>query len=287
VDTKTILKAYVNLCKPRIGTLVLVTAAIGFALGSGPETALWKLPILLAGVVTVSSGASALNHFLEKDIDARMDRTKNRPIPSGIVPEHHALMFGVYMSMSGVLLLLLVNMLTAFLGLLTAYLYVLVYTPMKRVTWLNTPIGAVPGALPILGGWTAASGQIEWGGIALFAILWFWQHPHFYAIAWMYRDDYAKGGLKMLPVVSPDGASTFRQSVLFCMALLPISLSPVFLQISGPLYAMGAVVLGGLFLFSALRARRTRSTVDARKLMRASLLYLPALMVILVLDFSL
>lgn len=287
MNLNRILKGYMELCKPRIGSLVLVTATIGFVM-AGPVLAdYWRLPFLLLGVVTVASGASALNHYIERDVDVKMARTKNRPIPSGVVPAHHALLFGIYLCLGGVMVLLLVNLLTAFLGLLTAFLYALVYTPMKRVSWLNTPIGAVPGALPIMGGWTAATGHVDAGAWALFFIMWLWQHPHFYAIAWMYREDYRKGGFKMLPVVAPDGRSTFRQSYLFCLALIPASLAPVILHLSGPVYAVGAAVLGVLFLMSALRAARTQSTADARGMMRASLLYLPALLVLLVADYSL
>lgn len=287
MTAKQIINGYIELCKPRIGLMVVVTAVIGFVIAAGPQTHWIQLPLLILGVLTVGSGASVLNQYLERDVDGRMLRTQNRPIPAGVIPGGHALMFGVYLTMGGVMTLLLINLLTAFLGLLTAYLYVLVYTPMKRITWLNTSIGAVPGALPIMGGWTAATGSIDAPAWALFAILWMWQHPHFYAIAWMYRDDYERGGFKMLPVVSADGASTFAHSLAFAIALIPVSLVPVYMGVSGYLYAAGATAIGVYFAVSAFFAWRTRSTADARGMMRASLVYWPALMVLLLIDLGL
>lgn len=287
MTAKEIIRAYVQLCKPRIGVMVIVTAVIGFVLAAGETTQWSHLPLLILGVLTVASGATVLNQYIERDIDAKMMRTKNRPIPTGVIPAGHALMFGVYLTMGGVMVLLLINLLTAFLGLLTAYLYVLVYTPLKRHTWLNTTIGAVPGALPILGGWTAAAGTIDPAAWALFATLWIWQHPHFYAIAWMYREDYARGGLKMLSTLEESGARTFGQSLAWAILLIPVSLLPVWFGASGIIYGIGAVILGLYFARAAWIAFQTRGLQNARSLMRASLIYWPALMLLLLIDLGL
>jgi heme o synthase len=263
--------------------MVLVTATIGYVVG-GYGIHDWSALIALQiGVVLVAAGASVLNHYLERDFDALMERTRNRPIPAGVVPPHHAFYFGIYTCISGVIVLLWqVNLLTAFLGLLTAFLYVLVYTPLKRLSWWNTPVGAIPGALPIMGGWTAATGQVDPGAWALFAILFVWQHPHFYAIAWIFREDYARGGFKMLPVVKPDGRATFSQSLGLCAMLIPVSLMPWYLHLTGPVYAVGAVILGLYFLAAGFRVARSRTTPDARHMMKASIIYLPLLMILLV-----
>jgi protoheme IX farnesyltransferase len=278
-----VLSAYVELCKPRIAVLVLITATVGYVLGS---TTFYVGPMvfLLAGVVLVASGASALNHYLERDIDPKMDRTQNRPIPAGIIPPSHALFFGTYTAIAGVMLLLWqVNLVTAFLGLMTAFLYVVVYTPMKRFTAWNTYVGAIPGALPILGGWTAATGHASLAAWVLFAIVFIWQLPHFYAIAWLYRDDYRKGGFKMLPVVAPDGRSTFAMSLLYCLALIPLALMPWYLGLASPVYAIGSVVLGMYFFAAGWRFSKSRSDVDARRMIRASIVYLPLLLILMVL----
>lgn len=283
--------AYLDLTKPRITTMVLVTATLGYFMGGigfhGWES-LHGLLYTLLGVALTSGGSGALNHYLERDVDRLMDRTRNRPLPSGVIPATHALLMGEYMVLGGVVLLMWkVNLLTAFLALLTAFLYVLVYTPMKRISWLNTLIGAVPGALPPVGGWAAATGQIETGAWVLFLILFIWQQPHFYSIAWIFRDDYRKGGFKMLPVDDPDGRRTFRQIVGFTAALIPISLLPTAIGLSGTLYLVGAAALGIYMLVSCFPLVRTGSVVDARRVLRTSVLYLPLLLMLIVLDFSL
>lgn len=286
-----VLSAYVELTKPRIVTMVLVTAALGFFVGGGGLNrfaALDGFIYLMIGVALTSAGAGALNQFLERDADARMDRTRNRPVPSGVVPAHHALIFGEYLVLGGVLLLLWkVNLLTAFLALLTTFLYALVYTPLKRLTWLNTMVGAVPGALPPMGGWAAATGVIDAGAWTLFAILFIWQQPHFYSIAWMFRDDYRRGGFQMLSVDDPDGRRTFRQIVGFSALLIPVSLLPSAMGLAGPLYAAGALVLGVAMLLTCLPLVRSGSVRDARRVLRASVLYLPLLLGLIVVDFSL
>lgn len=270
--------------------MVLVTATLGFFMGGmgfHGFAAVDGLFYLLIGVAMTSAGAGALNHYLEREPDALMDRTRNRPIPSGKVAPHHALLFGEYLVLGGVLVLLWrVNLLTAFLALLTTFLYVLVYTPMKRLTWLNTLIGAVPGALPPMGGWAAATGRVELGAWVLFAILFIWQQPHFYSIAWMFRDDYRKGGFRMLPVEDPQGTRTFRQILGFSALLVPVSMLPAWIGQNGLIYLAGALLLGAWMFASCLPLVRSGSVTDARRVLKASVLYLPLLLALIVIDFS-
>ena len=279
---------YIELMKPRILMMVLITATIGFYLGGMGihhwPTFFW----MLVGVALSSGGAGALNHYLERDIDSLMPRTRNRPLPSGKVRPQHALMMGTYMVIAGVMVLVWqVNLMTGFLALMTAFLYVLVYTPMKRLSWWNTPIGAIPGALPPLGGWAAATGgQLDTGAWVLFAIMFVWQHPHFYAIAWMFREDYREGGLKMLTVVDPSGRRAFRQTISLAVLLIPLSLVPVYLGLSGPLYAVGMVLLGLAFVWPCARLMLTRTTADARSVLRMSVIYLPLWLILFVIDFN-
>ncbi len=292
-------RAYLELTKPRILGMVLISAVLGFVLGaSGLEKSpfaggfsgmYWlTLGALLIGTALVSGGAAALNHLLERDADARMERTRRRPIPAGQIAPADALGFGVSLVLAGVLFLAWqVNLLTAFLALLTAFLYVMVYTPLKRLTWLNTLIGAIPGAIPPMGGWAAATGGLDWGAWALFGILFIWQQPHFYAIAWMCADDYRRGGFQMLPSLRNGHARTIRQIVFFLALLLPVSALPVVLGVSSVLYLIGAVVLGAWFLGSGLTLARTRSMGDARNVLMVSVLYLPLLLGLIVVDFAL
>jgi len=279
--------AYIELTKPRIMCMVLVTFVIGFFLGGQGIHSIWLLVLPLIGTAMVTGGAAALNHFLERDADAKMDRTQNRPIPSGVVSANSVMLYGVYLVLGGTLLLLWsVNILTAFLAILTAFLYVVVYTPMKRLTWLNTIVGAIPGALPPMGGWAAATGKVEAGAWVLFAILFIWQHPHFYAIAWMFKDDYRKGGFKMLPVIEPDGHSTFRQVVFFSALLIPVSLLPTMLHISGWVYFWGALLMGTVFLGTGAALYQSGSILSARRVLRASVIYLPLLLLLILIDHS-
>ncbi len=281
------ISAYIELTKPRILTLVLVTTALGFYLGGGRISSYILLTHLLLGVALVCGGSGALNHFLERDADSHMERTKNRPIPKGIIAPANALSFGIILILSGVLFLWWqVNLLTAFLSLLTAFLYVLVYTPMKKLTWLNTSIGAIPGAIPPLGGWAAATGQLSMEAWVLFLILFLWQHPHFYSIAWLCREDYKRGGFKMLPVVHPDGKSTFSQIIFFSFLLVPISLLPTILGLLGKIYFCGALLSGLTLLYIARSLASSKSTTDARKLLRASVLYLPTLLFLIIFDLT-
>jgi len=282
---KQIIADYIVLLKPRITALVLVTTALGFFLGAHSLNLWGTLLWTLFGTALSCGGSSVLNMYLERDVDSLMHRTKRRPIPAGRVPAAHALAFGVICVLLGVATLVLkVNLLCGFFALLTAFLYVLVYTPLKRQTWLNTFIGAIPGALPPVGGWAAATGGAELGAWILFAILFIWQHPHFYAIAWMYREDYGRAGLKMLPVVEPDGASTFRQVLIYSSLLIPVSVAPYFLGMSGVVYLIGTLILGVLFFYVGLEVARSRSVADARRLLRASVIYLPILLILIVAD---
>ena len=232
-----------------------------------------------------SCGAAVLNQYVERDIDGLMERTRNRPLPTGRINPTTALSFGFILVLGGVFFLLFtVGLLTAFLALLSAFLYVVVYTPMKRQNWLNTTLGAVPGALPPVGGWTAATDSIDAGAIVLFLILFAWQHPHFYAIAWIFRDDYRRGGFKMLPVVEPDGDSTCWQVMGYSVLLLIFSVLPTFMGLTGPFYLAGVVVMGLLFLASGVALHLSRSIASARLLLRASVLYLPLLLLLSVAD---
>lgn len=277
--------AYAELTKPRIVTMVLVTGAMGFFLAGGSVDAGALLAWTLAGMAMTAAGAGALNHFFEVAADSRMERTRNRPLPRGLVQPLPAFLFGAALSTGGVALLLWnVNLLTAFLALLTVFLYVVVYTPMKQFSWLNTLVGGIPGALPPMGGWAAATGQLDLGAWLLFAILFFWQQPHFYAIAWMYRDDYRRGGFKMLPVVEPDGRSTFRQVIFCLLVLVPVSVLPTLTGLTGWVYLVGALLLGAMFLARGWRFSRDGSHDAARGLLRASIIYLPLLLLLIALD---
>ncbi len=283
--TKSKAASYLELTKPGIIRLVLVTTVIGFALGGDGVTRWGLLTLTLVGTALGSAGAFVLNHYFERDVDARMDRTRNRPLPSGAVPPLAALILGPVLIIAGtVLLALTVNGLTAGLVFLTAVLYVAVYTPLKRYSWVNTPVGAIPGAIPPVIGWAAATGRIDAGAWILFAILFLWQHPHFYALAWMYREDYEKGGFKMLPVVDPDGKSTFRHSLATVILLVPISLWPTFVQMSGTIYFVGALLLGLIFVAVCVNWRIKKTTKAAKTVFLYSLFYWVFILVFIVVD---
>ncbi len=276
---------WVELTKPRITLMVVLTTAAGYYLGAAGTIDLLGLVHVLLGTAVVAGAASALNQVLERDTDARMLRTRSRPLPAGRVETSTAVGFGLLLAVAGALYLALaVNVLTASIGVVTLALYVLVYTPLKRLSSLCTIVGAVPGALPPVMGWTAATGALSAEAWVLFAILFFWQLPHFLAIAWNYRDDYARGGQPMLSVIDPDGASTARQIVLYCMALLPVSLAPTLVHLTGALYFYGALVLGVAYLGAGLHAARRRSHAAALVLLRVSVIYLPALLGLMTLD---
>lgn len=276
---------WADLVKARLTSLVLLTTAVGFYMGSpGPvDVARWLHTLVGTGLL--AAGAAALNQFLERDLDALMRRTQDRPLPSGRITPGTALVFGGVISMLGLAWLALQTTLAAAaLGALTLALYLGVYTPLKRVSTLNTVVGAVPGALPPLIGWAAATGEVSAGGWALFALQFFWQIPHFLAIAWLYRDDYARAGLKMLPVLDLEGERTGLQSIGHALGLLTVSLSPFVLGLAGAAYLAGAFALGVVLLGLAVRFARRLELAHARWLFLASVIYLPAVLGLMVLD---
>ncbi|HEV2456086.1 MAG TPA: heme o synthase [Verrucomicrobiae bacterium] len=276
---------FADLVKARLTTLVLLTTAVGFYLGwQGAMN--WVLLLnALAGTALVAAGASALNQWLERDYDAKMLRTQTRPLPSGRMQPATVVMFGGISSIAGLIYLALaVNLLTSVLGAVTLVSYLFIYTPLKRVTWLNTAIGAIPGALPPLMGWTAARNELSGEGWALFAILAFWQLPHFFAIAWIYRDQYAKAGFVMLPNVDPGGKYTGQQAVSNALGLLIVSLCPFLFRMAGTIYLAGALILGVAFLICAIQFSRRLTLSRARQLFLASILYLPLLLTLMVFD---
>ena len=276
---------YWELAKPRILLMVLVTTSLGFFLGARGIDSVLRLFLTLLGVGCATGGAAVLNNYLERDLDAKMVRTRGRALPAGLVEPHRALTLGVGLVLFGVLLLAWkVNLLTGFLVLLAGFLYVLVYTPLKRITWLNTSFGAIPGAIPPMAGWVAATDRLDPGAWVLFAILFAWQHPHFYAIAWIFREDYRAAGFKMLPVVEPSGKRMFRQTILFSILLLAVSLLPTVVGVTGKSYFCGALLGGVFILLVAIRFARERELVDARLLLKATILYLPALLLLITLD---
>lgn len=276
---------YLALTKPRVTLMVLLTMMFGFYLG-GRGAMDWLLLLhALLGTALVAAGTSALNQYLERDLDAKMLRTKNRPLPSGRLTPNAALAFGILISIYGLAhLILFVNLLTAFLAAFTLASYVFLYTPLKTRSAISTIVGAIPGALPPMGGWTAARGELGIEAWVLFAILFLWQLPHFLAIAWIYREDYARGGFPMLPVIDPDGHSVGRQVFANCLALLPVSLLPTLVGMAGSTYFFGALGLSLIFFIYGAGVSIYRSNVSARRLMRASLLYLPFLLGLMAFD---
>ena len=282
------MKPYIELTKPRITWLILMSTGIGFWLGLKTPLDWWVLFHTILGTALIASGTATLNQWYESDRDAKMNRTKHRPIPMGQVTPMKAFVWGVFLSLAGFVELWLgANLLTAWLGLFTLGTYLFIYTPLKPVHWHSTTIGAIPGAMPPVIGYAAAAGLLNWEAAALFAILFFWQFPHFYAIAWMYRDDYAQGGIRMLPVVEPDGASTARQIVAYSVLLIPISLLPNWLGMTGWVYFVGALALGLYFLRAGVQVFQDRTRVRARAVLLSSVIYLPALYCLMVLDRSL
>ncbi len=276
---------YLELTKPRITLLVLVTTWIGFALASPRTVDVIQLLHTLFGTALVASGASALNQFLERDTDGRMNRTRTRPLPAGRLDPGAVLVFAVDAATLGAAwLAVAVSRVSALLALLTLATYVLAYTPLKRRTPWSTVVGAVPGALPPVIGWVAAGRGLEAGAVALFAILFLWQLPHFFAIGWLYRQDYARAELPMLPVVDPNGRRTAREMVLTAALLVPASLLPALIGMSGAVYAAGATLLSVGFLNRAIAFARNRADADARSLFRASLIVLPAILGLMLLD---
>ena len=272
-----------ELAKPRIVGLVTVTAAAGFYLAAPAGVGLGLFLHLLVGTVLVAAGTNALNQVAERDVDALMHRTARRPLPTGRVSYLTAASAAWIAGAAGVTYLAtFVNGVTALIAAATLVSYVFLYTPLKRHTSLNTLIGAVPGALPIVGGWTAAGGSLGIEAWVLFWILFLWQLPHFLALAWMYREDYARAGLRMLSVGDVDGRQTFQQAVLYGLALLPVSLTPTVVGIAGPWYFFGALILSSWFAWAGVQAARERSNAVARKLFITSVWYLPVLLSLMV-----
>jgi protoheme IX farnesyltransferase len=279
--------AYSELTKPRITFLIVLTAAAGFALATKGRIDYLRMVSAMIGIGLLSSGIATLNQYLERDLDALMRRTADRPLPSGKLSPPEALVFGAGLTvLAEMYLAVLVNPLTALLGLTVIAGYLFGYTPLKTKTSLSTLVGAFPGAVPPLIGWTAASGELSLEAWVLFAILFLWQFPHFLAIAWMYREDYARAGILMLPVVEPDGRITGQQIVIYTLMLLPVSLLPTALGVSGKAYLFGALILGLLFLYSSVRAAFSQSRQEARRLLLASVIYLPLLFILMVVNRS-
>ena len=274
---------YIALTKPRLNLLVVITSAAGYYLASPATPALGPLIAAVIGTALVASGAAVLNQVYERDTDALMERTRRRPLPDGRVPPGDARVFGVILAVGGVAALVAIDVLAALLAVATLAIYVVIYTPLKRRSSLSTLVGAVPGALPPLIGWTAAHHSTFDGGWALFTIVFLWQIPHFMAIAWMYRDDYGKAGFPMLPVLEPDGVRTGRQAVLYSAALVPASLVPAS-GVAGMIYLWTALVLGLALFALAVNFARSRSDGSARLLFYGTITYLPLLWAAMILD---
>jgi len=274
-----------ELSKLNILSLVLVATFLGFYLGSNGEMEYNKLFLTLLGTALTAAGSGSLNHYLERDADKKMDRTRNRPLPSGTLTPLFAVLYGMALVVIGsVTLAYFVNLLTGFLSLLTAFLYIVVYTPLKKITWLNTSIGSIPGAIPIIGGWTAASNSISPMALVLFGIMYLWQHPHFYAIAWLCKNDYAKANFKMLPVIEKSGSRTMRQIFWHLLLMIPLSFLPVIQGNLGVIYLVGVTIITFIFFLSALPLAKDRSNKSALLLLKASVLYLPVLLFIIIID---
>jgi protoheme IX farnesyltransferase len=279
------LRDYIALTKPRLNSLALLTTLAGFYLGSG-QPFHWGLMLLsLLGTTAVAAGCGTLNQWFEVEQDRKMTRTRKRPLPAGRVKSSHAFWYGLGLSVAGVLILFfLVNELTAFLGLAALFSYLLLYTPLKKISSLCTVVGAIPGAIPPMMGWAAAQNHVGSEGWVLFSILFLWQMPHFLAIGWMYREDYARGGFPMLSVIDPKGGSTGVMAVLYSAALLPASLLPAALHMTGTVYFWVALVLSSVFLFYSGLLAWHKCLYYARGLFWLSITYLPLLFIVMVLD---
>jgi protoheme IX farnesyltransferase len=276
---------YLSLAKPRVVLMVLVTTVVGYYLGSAGTPAPVPLLHALLGTALAAGGTLALNQYLERDLDARMERTRHRPLPDGRLLPSEALAFGIALLLGGlVYLAAAVNGITAAITAVIAATYLLLYTPLKRVTSLCSLVGAVPGALPPVAGWAAARGTLGADPWVLFAIMFLWQIPHTLAIGRMYRDDYARAGIRVLPVLDRDGRSTGVHAVTNTLALLPVGLLPTLIGLAGPVYFSVSLVLGLALLWFAVALARSRSVADARRLMFASLVYLPAVLGAMALD---
>lgn len=284
----SILRDYAELTKLRVTSLIVMTAWCGYFFGAhkaGITWFSWGLFHALLGIGLVSSGTAALNEVMERDVDAQMRRTASRPLPSGRMSLTHASVVGILAAVGGsIYLALFTNPLTGLLTFLTSVVYLAAYTPLKRISPICTFVGAFPGAMPGVLGWTAVRGQLEWDTLVLFAILFVWQFPHFFSIAWLYREDYAKGGVRMLPVVEQDGRSTARRILAYSVALIPISILPSFMGMAGRIYLVGAIVFGFALLYFGVRLAfpnlpltSAPSKMRARNVLQATVIYLPLL----------
>jgi len=279
------IRDWIMLTKPEITFLVTISSLAGFLMGSGGTIDGWTLLWAMIGIPMTAAGGCALNHYLERHLDGLMKRTARRPIPAGRISAKHAGWFGMILVGVGLgILCPLTNPLTGVLAAATVALYLFVYTPLKRKTTWNTLVGTIPGALPVLGGWTAASGTFGWGGWALFGVLLCWQMPHFFSLAWMYRLDYERAGYEMLTVHDPDGDRTAFQMISWTLAMIVFSVLPVTLGLVGVWYLVAALALGAWFMVPVLRFHMTRSVLHARGVLKASVLYIPALLGAIVID---
>ena len=281
----SIKEAYYELTKPSITFMILVSTALGYFMGGNGISNYQHFILTLLGSCLISSGSGALNHFAESESDKIMYRTNLRPIPAGIILPENAMIFGIALIFIGSgILYFFINTLTCVLALITALMYLFIYTPLKKLTWLNTPIGAIPGAIPPIGGWVAATGSLDPEAWILFAILFLSQHPHFYAIALMFKDDYKKAGLKMLPVVEPNGSRTNRQIIWHALLLIPVSVMPVYINLLGMIYFWAALILGIGYLLSGFILAKQYSLDNARLVLKVSVFYLPILFLTIMVD---
>lgn len=286
-ESKSFISILIELSKFNILSLVLVATFLGFYLGSEGILNYNKLILTLIGTALTAAGSGSLNHYLEKDADKKMQRTRNRPLPSGNLSPVFAVLYGTSMVVFGsIFLAFYANILTGFLSLLTAFLYIAIYTPLKKITWLNTSIGSIPGAIPIIGGWTAATGEIGTMAWILFGIMYLWQHPHFYAIAWLCKKDYEKANFRMLPVLENSGSRTMRQIFWHLLLMIPVTILPVIQGSLGIVYLIGVIVISTGFFLSAIPLAKDRSTKSALLLLKASVYYLPLLLIIIIIDLG-
>ena len=282
---ESLIEAYYELTKPSITFMILISTALGYYMGGNGIANYIHFFFTILGSCLISSGSGALNHFAEADSDKIMRRTNLRPIPAGLISAENAMLFGIALILSGsAILYWIINPLTCLLALITSLMYLFIYTPLKKLTWLNTSVGAIPGSIPPIGGWVAATGRLDPEAWILFAILFFWQHPHFYAIALMFKDDYKKAGLKMLPVTEPDGSRTNRQIIWHSFLLIPVSVVPVYIGILGMIYFWSAIILGVGYLISGFILAKQYSVDNARFVLRVSVFYLPILFLTIMID---
>ena len=285
VPQAPVLREYFQLTKPRITLLIVISTAVGYCFGAAHAFSLVTLFHALLGTAFMAAGSATLNQWYERDTDSKMKRTRKRPIPAGTIEARHALYFGVAVSVLGAIeLWIFTNSLAAALGVITTVGYLFIYTPLKRIGPICTTFGAIPGAMPPLIGFAAASGHLSIEAWILFGILFLWQFPHFHAIAWMYRADYERAGIKMLAVVQPDGKAMSRQILVTLVLLIPVTLAPTFLHMAGKVYFAAALLLGMAFLYFGVQICMEQTHLRARRLLLASVIYIPLLFAFLVFD---